>query len=162
MTWRCWFDVMNDRPRLVACAVGAGVAVAALIVRWRNQNPRLVYGDDEPVVMMDSEHGMAVRMVHGVPYVGFITEACVDALRAGFAPRSGDVIIATSPKCGTTWMQQIGARAPKQHLARRAKRTLASSPLLNDSHRVRLTGRPASSPPPHRPSRTMRRRREND
>ena len=26
---------------------------------------------------------------------------------AGYRPRAGDIIVATSPKCGTTWMQQI-------------------------------------------------------
>jgi aryl sulfotransferase len=26
---------------------------------------------------------------------------------AAFKPRPGDIVIATAPKCGTTWMQQI-------------------------------------------------------
>ena len=69
--------------------------------------PALVYGAEEPVVMMDDEHGMAVRFVHGVPYAVFLTEALVDALRDRFTPRPTDVFVATYPKCGTTWMQQL-------------------------------------------------------
>ena len=28
---------------------------------------------------------------------------------SGYVPRDGDIIIATAPKCGTTWMQQIAS-----------------------------------------------------
>jgi len=66
-----------------------------------------IYGADQPVVTLDKQWGMVVRLIHGIPYVPFITEATVDILRSKFVPRDSDVFIATSPKCGTTWMQQI-------------------------------------------------------
>jgi hypothetical protein len=52
-------------------------------------------GDDEPVVMLDPEHGGAVRLVHGVPYVPFASEAGVDLLRAHFTPAPADVFVVT-------------------------------------------------------------------
>ena len=60
----------------------------------------LAYGDEEEVLMMDSQHGMAVRMVHGVPYPPMLTQAVVDLLRDRFTPRETDIFIATYPKCG--------------------------------------------------------------
>mmetsp|Transcript_20523 Transcript_20523/g.69567 ORF Transcript_20523/g.69567 Transcript_20523/m.69567 type:complete len:304 (-) Transcript_20523:226-1137(-) len=57
--------------------------------------------------MLDAKWGMACRMVHGVPYIGGISVAVVDALRGKFLPAKTDVFVATYPKCGTTWMQQI-------------------------------------------------------
>jgi len=57
--------------------------------------PPLAYGEDEPVVQLDPVHGGFVRMVRGVPYVPFISEACLDAMQASFTPLPSDVFIVT-------------------------------------------------------------------
>lgn len=51
--------------------------------------------------------GYFCRDVHGVRYPGFVPEPVVDELRACFTLREDDIVIATFPKCGTTWVQQI-------------------------------------------------------
>ena len=61
----------------------------------------------DPPSLMDPVHGYAYRMVHGVCYPPFASEAAIDRLRAEDWSREGDVMIATYPKCGTTWMQQM-------------------------------------------------------
>ena len=113
-----WNSAFNANTKLVEAghmwasritlAAGAALALAALVRRRRRaRGPPVVFGGDEPIVMMDAVHGMACRLVHGVPYVTFITQAGLDALRAHFAPRPTDIFVATSPKCGTTWAQQL-------------------------------------------------------
>ena len=100
--------LLPSRTASLALAAGAALALVALARRRRRAcGPPVVFGADEPIVMMDAVHGMACRLVHGVPYVTFITQAGLDALRAHFAPRPTDIFVATSPKCGTTWAQQL-------------------------------------------------------
>ena len=45
--------------------------------------------------MLVINHKNQVRFVHGVPYVPFITQACVDNLRQHFNPQASDVFIVT-------------------------------------------------------------------
>mmetsp|Transcript_16221 Transcript_16221/g.30282 ORF Transcript_16221/g.30282 Transcript_16221/m.30282 type:complete len:348 (+) Transcript_16221:50-1093(+) len=53
------------------------------------------------------EFGYVCSKVHGVAYPGFVQEPVVDELLSRFTLRNDDIVIATFPKCGTTWMQQI-------------------------------------------------------
>ena len=43
----------------------------------------------------------------GVVYPPFINAEALNELREKHILRSSDIVIATFPKCGTTWMQQI-------------------------------------------------------
>lgn len=61
----------------------------------------------DPPSLMDEEHGYAYRTVHGVCYPPFAHEGAIDRLRGVDWSREGDIMIATYPKCGTTWMQQM-------------------------------------------------------
>lgn len=44
---------------------------------------------------------------HGIVYPPFVKGSVVDNARKTFTLRDDDIIVATYPKCGTTWMQQI-------------------------------------------------------
>lgn len=44
---------------------------------------------------------------HDIVYPPFMVPSAVDDMRQNFVLRDDDVVIATYPKCGTTWMQQI-------------------------------------------------------
>lgn len=51
--------------------------------------------------------GMRHSVVGGITYAPFIRPDVVSHLSAKFRPKPRDIFIATYPKCGTTWMQQI-------------------------------------------------------
>jgi hypothetical protein len=57
--------------------------------------------------MMDSTHGYAYEVVAGKVYPPFAEESVIMEMRQDFKLRDTDIVIATYPKCGTTWMQQI-------------------------------------------------------
>jgi len=62
---------------------------------------------EEEAVRSVDERGYRHVLVRGVVYPPFANHAAIDGLRAGFKLRDTDIVIATYPKCGTTWMQQI-------------------------------------------------------
>jgi len=89
----------------------SGLAAAIPLLLWltklSSRKKKLLFGSDETTVKLDEKYGLWMMDVHGVPYPPFITEATVDLLQKRFTPRPSDVFVVTSPKCGTTWMQQI-------------------------------------------------------
>lgn len=62
-------------------------------------------GKGKPV--MHPEYGYAYSMVHGVVFPPFASEEAIDEMRKVDWSQENDIMIATYPKCGTTWMQQI-------------------------------------------------------
>ena len=62
-------------------------------------------GKGKPV--MHPEYGYAYSMVHGVVFPPFASEEAIDEMRTVDWSQENDIMIATYPKCGTTWMQQI-------------------------------------------------------
>jgi len=60
----------------------------------------------DPRLTID-EMGYSHVLVGGVVYAGFAVESAILELQREFELRESDIVIATYPKCGTTWMQQI-------------------------------------------------------
>jgi len=60
---------------------------------------------DEPLLRLRSPDGH--NKVEGIPHPPFITQQSWNESRACFKPKEGDVWVATYPKCGTTFMEQI-------------------------------------------------------
>jgi len=53
------------------------------------------------------EQGLKHKMIGGVMQPPFMQKAVIDELQDKLVLRDSDIIIASYPKCGTTWMQQI-------------------------------------------------------
>ena len=76
---------------------------------WRQENEkrgRMVednYGEAE--VVRQTEHGYDVVLYNEIPYPPFMQPRAIDELRARAWIRESDIVVATFPKCGTTWMQ---------------------------------------------------------
>lgn len=54
-----------------------------------------------------TEHGYNVVFYNDVPYPPFVKPKVIDELRQHAWLREDDIVVATYPKCGTTWMQNI-------------------------------------------------------
>ena len=51
-------------------------------------------------------HSFAVRFVHGIPHMNSCGEQRWDYLDSNITYKSGDIIVVSFPKCGTTWTEQ--------------------------------------------------------
>jgi len=84
--------------------VAAAFGVAALCMP--GPGPQCAEEPVERPALLD-EMGFFRAVVRGVPQPPFVTSRCVDELQRDFELRRDDIVVATWPKCGTTWMQQI-------------------------------------------------------
>ena len=70
-------------------------------------------------VEVEGGNGYTVVYDDKVPHPPFLKTTRVQQLRKNFQLRDegpmGDIVIATFPKCGTTWMQQIGSDTTSTH-----------------------------------------------
>ena len=85
-------------------AKGVDAMVAAQAAK-KQKAAAAALGAAKPV--LHPEYGYAHSMVHGVVFPPFADEAAIDEMRSVDWSQDGDIMIATYPKCGTTWMQQI-------------------------------------------------------
>ena len=69
-------------------------------------------------------------MYEGVVYPPFIKTEVLNELREKHILRSSDIVIATFPKCGTTWMQQIVLTLLADGGVSKVRRPMDMSPLL--------------------------------
>lgn len=79
-----------------------GAVFAVVALSTKSKTARM---EDKP--KRHDANGYLTNDVAGCPYPPFLKKAAVDQLQKDFALRDSDIVIATYPKCGTTWMQNI-------------------------------------------------------
>ena len=131
-------------PRRMARPLGKGAAYSTA----PPSHPPPSEGAAEVPRPMD-EHGYQHTIVRGVVQPPFLTESVVRRCQQDFALRGSDIVIATFPKCGTTWMQQIlltllhgGDKAKVPHPMAQVRTTTLGRDALEGGE-VAPPGRPA-------------------
>jgi len=124
------------------CGAGAALGAAALLLSQpgphRAEEPEL----ERPAPV--DEMGYVRTVVRGVPQPPFIRDACLEELQRDFALRGDDIVVATYPKCGTTWMQQILLTLLFGGEASKAPRAMQQAPWIESSCCRKRLGLPAS------------------
>jgi hypothetical protein len=77
-------------------------------------------------------NGYDTATARGIPQPGFVREVVVDDLQKQFVLRDTDIVIATYPKCGTTWMQQILLTLQYEGDKTKVPRPLSQSPWIEN------------------------------
>jgi len=94
-----------DRIAQAAASALAGAFLLGTVRRNTSSQP--APHPEGPPVEVSPELGYKHREYHGICCPGFWVAQAVDDLRQNFQMDSQDIVIATYPKCGTTWLQQI-------------------------------------------------------